>query len=167
MKIRKEHPPASRSRHPDPATFRRSPLVDESAQRIGFIGLGDMGGPMAANIAKAGFDLTVFDLRDEAMSALEVTGAQRAASVKALANAVDVLCWRSREPHENAVFWWPMRRSAVGGMVVGASDEAYSKVAPVLAAVGRHRALEQSTERDEFVNRGVSGEDIQHACGYL
>ena len=30
------------------------------APALGFIGLGQMGGPMAANIAKAGFRLTVF-----------------------------------------------------------------------------------------------------------
>src|SRR5258708_35475838 len=34
-----------------------------------------MGGPMAANIAKAGFDLTVFDVRGEACAALESLGA--------------------------------------------------------------------------------------------
>ena len=31
------------------------------APALGFIGLGQMGGPMAANIAKGGFELTVFD----------------------------------------------------------------------------------------------------------
>ena len=30
--------------------------------RIGFIGLGNMGGPMAANLAKAGHTVQVFDL---------------------------------------------------------------------------------------------------------
>ncbi|MEX1107284.1 MAG: NAD(P)-binding domain-containing protein, partial [Dongiaceae bacterium] len=29
---------------------------------IGFIGLGNMGGPMAANLVKAGHDVTGFDL---------------------------------------------------------------------------------------------------------
>ncbi len=29
--------------------------------RLGFVGLGNMGGPMAANIARAGFGLTVYD----------------------------------------------------------------------------------------------------------
>jgi 3-hydroxyisobutyrate dehydrogenase len=33
--------------------------------RVGFIGIGNMGWPMAANIAKAGHDLTVFDLDQE------------------------------------------------------------------------------------------------------
>ena len=33
--------------------------------RIGFIGLGAMGKPMAANVAKAGFELTVFDIREQ------------------------------------------------------------------------------------------------------
>jgi 3-hydroxyisobutyrate dehydrogenase and related beta-hydroxyacid dehydrogenases len=33
--------------------------------KIGFIGLGAMGKPMAANIARAGFELTVYDLREE------------------------------------------------------------------------------------------------------
>ncbi len=32
-----------------------------SPTRFGFVGLGAMGGSMAANIAAAGFDLTVYD----------------------------------------------------------------------------------------------------------
>jgi len=34
---------------------------ESSVPSLGFIGLGDMGGPMAANVAKAGFPLRVFD----------------------------------------------------------------------------------------------------------
>lgn len=60
--------------------------------KVGFIGLGDMGGPMAVNLAKAGIDLTVFDLRDEAMSTAERHGARRAASVGDVANSVDLVC---------------------------------------------------------------------------
>ena len=33
--------------------------------RVGFIGIGNMGWPMAANVAKAGHDLAVFDLDKE------------------------------------------------------------------------------------------------------
>ena len=37
---------------------------------IAFIGLGNMGGPMAANLVKAGHQVTVFDLVDAAMDAV-------------------------------------------------------------------------------------------------
>ena len=43
--------------------------------KIGFIGLGAMGKPMAANIAKAGFELTVYDLREERCKELAALGA--------------------------------------------------------------------------------------------
>ena len=38
--------------------------------RIGFIGLGNMGGPMAANLVKAGHKVTGFDLSPVALEAL-------------------------------------------------------------------------------------------------
>ena len=36
--------------------------------RIGFIGLGNMGGPMAANLSKSGFDVAAFDLSQDAVA---------------------------------------------------------------------------------------------------
>jgi 3-hydroxyisobutyrate dehydrogenase len=42
---------------------------------IGFIGLGNMGGPMAANLVAAGHSVTVFDLNNEAVSTLVSKGA--------------------------------------------------------------------------------------------
>ena len=36
--------------------------------KIGFIGLGNMGGPMAQNLVKAGHDVTGFDLSPESRS---------------------------------------------------------------------------------------------------
>ena len=32
-------------------------------RRVGFIGIGNMDSPMAAHVAEAGFDLTVYDLK--------------------------------------------------------------------------------------------------------
>ena len=46
---------------------------------IGFIGLGNMGGPMALNLVKAGHTLTVFDLSKEAVAKLTQAGATAAA----------------------------------------------------------------------------------------
>ncbi|SDI14942.1 3-hydroxyisobutyrate dehydrogenase [Pseudomonas panipatensis] len=55
--------------------------------RIGFIGLGNMGGPMAANLLKAGFDLSVFDLSEPAVRTAVAQGAQRVGSPAELAAA--------------------------------------------------------------------------------
>ena len=48
--------------------------------RIAFIGLGNMGGPMAANLLKAGHALSVFDLVPAAVAAAVAAGARAAAS---------------------------------------------------------------------------------------
>jgi 3-hydroxyisobutyrate dehydrogenase len=59
--------------------------------RVGVIGLGNMGAAMARNIAAAGFPLVVYDVREEAVSALEPTGASRGRSPAELTRAVDVV----------------------------------------------------------------------------
>jgi 3-hydroxyisobutyrate dehydrogenase-like beta-hydroxyacid dehydrogenase len=56
---------------------------------LGFIGLGQMGGPMAANIAKGGFALSVFDQAGTAARAPE--GAAIAASVAEVAAQADTV----------------------------------------------------------------------------
>lgn len=60
-------------------------------QKIGFIGLGRMGGPMAGRLIEAGYDLTVLDVSEEAMKRLEAKGAKRASSPRAMADAVDIV----------------------------------------------------------------------------
>jgi 3-hydroxyisobutyrate dehydrogenase-like beta-hydroxyacid dehydrogenase len=54
-------------------------------QTIGFIGLGMMGGPMAANLAKAGFRVVGYDLRHEAVAELAAQGGAGAGSLTELA----------------------------------------------------------------------------------
>ena len=53
--------------------------------RIGFIGLGIMGKPMAENLIKAGFELIVYNRSEEAMKQLAQLGAQRAESCREVA----------------------------------------------------------------------------------
>lgn len=43
--------------------------------KVGFIGLGNMGGPMAINLAKAGHQVSVFDLSTDAVNAVVAAGA--------------------------------------------------------------------------------------------
>lgn len=50
-------------------------------KEIGFIGLGNMGGPMASRLISAGYQLTVYDARRQALDALVSKGARAAASV--------------------------------------------------------------------------------------
>ena len=45
------------------------------ATRVGFIGLGNIGKPMAVNVATAGFDLMVYDVREEPLTELAALGA--------------------------------------------------------------------------------------------
>ena len=47
-----------------------------SEQKIGFIGLGMLGAPIAANLIKAGFELTVYNRSPEKAAPLAVLGAQ-------------------------------------------------------------------------------------------
>lgn len=57
--------------------------------KVAFIGLGNMGGPMAINLIKAGHDVCVFDLSKAALEQLEQAGATVAGSARAAAKEVD------------------------------------------------------------------------------
>ena len=59
--------------------------------KVGFIGLGNMGVPMAASILKAGHALTVHDVRPETAENLEAAGATWAASPKEVAARSEVV----------------------------------------------------------------------------
>ena len=58
---------------------------------IGFIGLGNMGGPMAANLAKAGHSVTGFDLSVDALSAAQAAGCTIANTAGEAAAGKDVV----------------------------------------------------------------------------
>ncbi len=60
-------------------------------KKIGFIGLGLMGGPMAANFARAGYPLTVYNRSPEKCEPLRVLGARVAASPAEVAQASEVV----------------------------------------------------------------------------
>ncbi|MBY0365607.1 MAG: 3-hydroxyisobutyrate dehydrogenase [Burkholderiales bacterium] len=61
-------------------------------QRIAFLGLGNMGGPMAVNLAKAGYAVNAFDLSAEACAkAAEQPGVRIAASAAAAIDGAEVV----------------------------------------------------------------------------
>jgi 6-phosphogluconate dehydrogenase (decarboxylating) len=61
------------------------------AKRVGFIALGHISKPMAINIAKGGFDLMVYDLRDEPMRELSASGARAARSADEVGAHVEII----------------------------------------------------------------------------
>jgi len=59
--------------------------------RIGFVGLGIMGLPMAANVRKAGYEVTVYDVVPERCHAATAFGASQASSLNGLAHVSDAV----------------------------------------------------------------------------
>lgn len=65
--------------------------MSEREQRVGFVGVGTIGGPMALNVLKGGYPLTVFDLNQARMAALIEAGAKGAPTPAEVARASDVV----------------------------------------------------------------------------
>ncbi|NQT73540.1 MAG: NAD(P)-dependent oxidoreductase [Chloroflexi bacterium] len=60
--------------------------------RIGFVGLGNIGKPMAINLADDGFDLSVYDIYQPSCEELATKGAKVSASLAEMAGTCDVIC---------------------------------------------------------------------------
>src|SRR5579862_484546 len=60
-------------------------------ERVGFIGLGNMGGPMCGHLVGAGFDVTAYDLDDAALERARTAGARAAASAAESADGAQAL----------------------------------------------------------------------------
>jgi 3-hydroxyisobutyrate dehydrogenase len=73
--------------------------------RVAFIGLGNMGGGMAANLAKAGHEVRAFDLAEEALAKAEKAGCLRAAAAaEAVAEADAVVTMLPAGTHVRSVY---------------------------------------------------------------
>lgn len=64
---------------------------NDAKPNIAFIGLGNMGAPMAENLLKAGYSLSVYDLSESATQRLQQAGASVADSPKDAANNAQVV----------------------------------------------------------------------------
>ena len=86
---------------------------------VGFVGTGNMGGPMATNVLKAGHQLTVFDARAEATAPLEKLGARRAPDLPAVAAAGEVTL--TSLPNDALVETVLFGSAGTPGLIAGAS----------------------------------------------
>ncbi len=73
--------------------------------RVGFVGLGRMGAHMARNLLAAGHDLTVYDVRPEAVEALVELGATAASSVTGVADGAEFVFTSLPGPDEVTGIW--------------------------------------------------------------
>lgn len=101
-------------------------------KKIGFIGLGLMGQPMAINLVKAGYELTVYDRNPEKVEVVVKEGAVGAAGPRAVAEASDVIITMlPNSPHVKEVVL------GNNGVIEGARPGQYlvdmSSIAPLAA----------------------------------
>lgn len=112
--------------------------------RMGFAGLGRMGGRMALNLRKSGAALTVFDPVAAAVTLLTDAGAEASASTGELAAAVDILFLSLPGPAEveAAVFQSGgiLENARPGFLLVDLSTNALATVRSVQAALARKGA---------------------------
>ncbi len=100
----------------------------------GFIGLGNLGRHLAVNLARGGFDVTVFDLDPRSAGGVLAAGARWAASVPELARASDALITCLPSPKATAAVMdaaLPAMRS--GGTWIEMSTNDFAEVEAIAA----------------------------------
>lgn len=124
---------------------------------ITFIGLGNMGGPMASNLLKAGHEVTVFDLSDDAVRTLVGEGAKSATTAQEAADSADcVITMLPAGKHVEAVYLGD------NGLLASLSSKTLvidsSTIAPETARKVAEAAVEKNiTFMDAPVSGGVGG----------
>jgi 3-hydroxyisobutyrate dehydrogenase-like beta-hydroxyacid dehydrogenase len=131
--------------------------------RVGFIGLGNIGGPMALRVVQGGFQTTVFDIRHEAAEPHLKAGAKLAESGAALAVQSDVILVSVPGPTEiDEVVFGPqgiLQTIRAGSVYVELSTTLPSNMRKV------HEALR--AKGVEAIDAPVSGGGFRAATGEL
>lgn len=132
-------------------------------ERVGFVGLGIMGAPMAANLLKAGFSLTVWNRTPSRMEPLLALGASPAVSPAAVAAASEVtLSCVTNSPDVEAVALGP------NGIAEGAAPgSVYIDCSTVAPETARRVAAELSLHGVAMLDAPVSGGDVGAKAGTL
>ena len=133
------------------------------AVSVGFIGVGNMGNPMAANVLKAGFPMTVFDLDPKAMENLVKGGATAARSAREVVDRSEVvLTSLPASPHVEAAYL------DAGGLVDSAkSGTILIDLSSVLPSTPRKIEPKAKAKGVGFLEAPVSGGVTGAAAGTL
>ena len=121
---------------------------------IGFIGLGNMGGPMAINLVKAGHSVKAFDLSEAAIQSVVAEGGQATASaVEAATGAEFVISMLPAGKHVEGVYVTgdqPLFDVVADGALLIDSSTIDAETAKRVAAAGAERGI-------SFIDAPVSG----------
>ncbi|HSV92275.1 MAG TPA: 2-hydroxy-3-oxopropionate reductase [Desulfobacterales bacterium] len=130
---------------------------------IGFIGLGIMGRPMAANLMKAGFQLVVYDVARDRLTDALANGAQPGTSPADVAGRSEVvITMLPNSPHVREVALGP--RGIVEGARRGSILIDMSSIAP---ATAREVAASLAVKGVEMLDAPVSGGEPKAVDGTL
>ena len=128
--------------------------------RVGFIGLGNMGGGMAANLAKAGHDVRAFDLSEEALIRAEAAGCLRVGSAAEAAEGAEaVVTMLPAGKHVAAVYADVFAVAAPGAVLIDCST--------IDVATARDNAAAATARGLAVVDAPVSGGIAAAAAGTL
>lgn len=122
--------------------------------KVGFIGLGIMGKPMAMNLLKAGYELTVFDFNQAAVAEMVAAGAKEATSGKQVAEQTEVvITMLPNSPNvSNALF---ADNGIAAGLTAGQTVIDMSSISPVASKQFAQRL--QDDHQVDFLDAPVSG----------
>jgi len=132
-------------------------------KKIGFIGLGVMGKPMALNLLKAGYSLTVYDISEDPVSVLVKAGATAVGSPEELASNSDIIfTMLPNSPHVQSVI--EGEKGVLKGAKAGSVIIDMSSIAP---GVARDLAGSASALGVHMLDAPVSGGEPKAIDGSL
>jgi len=131
--------------------------------KIGFIGLGIMGKPMAKNLLKAGYELVVYDINKQAVKDLVGVGAQEGFSPKDVAERTEIIITMlPNSPHVKEVILG--ENGVLEGAKPGKIIVDMSSIAPL---VSREIAAKVKEKGVEMLDAPVSGGEPKAIDGTL
>ena len=131
--------------------------------KIGFIGLGIMGKPMAKNLLKAGHEVVVYDIVPAGVADLVAAGAKAAATSKAVAEQCNfIITIVPNSPHVKAAVLGP--NGVAEGAKKGALVVDMSSIDPT---VSKEVGAELTKKGIRFVDAPVSGGEPKASDGSL
>ena len=136
---------------------------NDAGTRVGWIGLGAMGFPMAGCVARAGFDVSAYDIAPARAEALAADGVKPATSIGEAATGVDVLVVMVATPDqvESVLFG---DDPAADALAAGAAVVVMATVGPAPVQRWAERLGQQQVD---LVDAPVSGGAARAAAGDL